>query len=47
MDTNNTKLAAADCTDCDQPLDSMLAMAFPTLRAVINAKPAAMSHGLF
>jgi cytochrome P460 len=33
--------------DCDQPLDSMLAMAFPTLRAVINAKPSSMSQTLF
>jgi hypothetical protein len=33
--------------DCDQPLDSMLAMAFPTLRAVINAKPSSMSKTLF
>lgn len=41
------KLAASDCTDCDQSLDVMLAMAYPTLRAVINAKPSAMSPGLF
>lgn len=33
--------------DCDQPLDAMLAMAFPTLRAVINAKPTAMPPTLF
>ena len=46
-EAGGAKLAAADCTDCDQPLDTMLAMAFPTLRAVINAKPSAMSHGLF
>ncbi len=46
-EAGSAKLAAADCKDCNQPLDSMLAMAFPTLRAVINAKPAAMSPGLF
>jgi hypothetical protein len=33
--------------DCDQTLDSMLALAFPTLRAVINAKPATMQPTLF
>ncbi len=33
--------------DCDQPLEPMLAMAFPTLRAVINAKPSAVSPMLF
>ncbi len=33
--------------DCDQSLDSMLALAFPTLRAVINAKPSSMSQNLF
>jgi len=47
VEASSTKLAAADCTDCEQPLDTMLAMAFPTLRAVINAKPSTMSHGLF
>src|SRR3954469_7715158 len=43
----STKLASSNCVDCDQPLDIMLAMAYPTLRAVINAKPSAMSPGLF
>jgi hypothetical protein len=33
--------------DCDETLDSMLAMAFPTLRAVINAKPSTMSPTSF
>jgi hypothetical protein len=33
--------------DCEEPLDTMLAMAFPTLRAAINAKPSTMSQTLF
>ncbi len=33
--------------DCDNTLDSMLTLAFPTLRAVINAKPATMQPTLF
>lgn len=33
--------------DCEQSLDSILAMAFPTLRAVINAKPSTVSPTLF
>jgi hypothetical protein len=40
-------LKAEKPCDCEQPLDSMLAMAFPTLRAVINAKPSSMSQTLF
>jgi hypothetical protein len=40
-------LKAEKPCDCDQPLDSMLAMAFPTLRAVIKAKPSSMSQTLF
>ena len=40
-------LRAEKQCDCEQPLDSMLAIAFPTLRAVINAKPAAMPQTLF
>jgi hypothetical protein len=40
-------LKAEKPCDCDEPLDSMLAMAFPTLRAVINAKPSSMSQTLF
>ena len=40
-------LKAEKPCDCDQPLDSMLAMAFPTLRAVINAKPSSVSPTLF
>jgi hypothetical protein len=43
---NGTLKAEKPC-DCDQPLDSMLAMAFPTLRAAINAKPSSMSQTLF
>jgi hypothetical protein len=42
-----TKLQASECLDCEHPLDSMLAMAYPTLRAVINAKPSAMYPTLF
>ena len=38
--------AEKEC-DCDQPLDAILAMAFPTLRAVINAKPSAVPTALF
>jgi len=41
------KIKAEKECDCDQTLDSMLAMAFPTLRAVINAKPSTMSPKLF
>jgi hypothetical protein len=44
--SSDTLKAEKPC-DCDQPLDSMLAMAFPTLRAVINAKPSSMSQTLF
>jgi hypothetical protein len=40
-------MKAGKMCDCEQPLDAMLAMAFPTLRAVINAKPSAMSPTLF
>ena len=40
-------LKAEKPCDCDQPLDSILALAFPTLRAVINAKPSSMSQTLF
>lgn len=40
-------LKAEKPCDCDEPLDSMLAMAFPTLRAVINATPSSMSQTLF
>ncbi len=40
-------LKAEKPCDCDQPLDSMLAIAFPTLRAIINAKPASMPETLF
>jgi hypothetical protein len=40
-------LKAEKPCDCDQPLDAMLALAFPTLRAVINAKPSSMSQTLF
>jgi Cytochrome P460 len=39
------KLATEDCADCNHP-DSMLTMAFPTLRAMINAKPSSLSPGL-
>ena len=35
------------CVDCDNPADSMLTMAFPTLRAVINAKPGHVTPSLF
>jgi Cytochrome P460 len=40
-------MKAEKMCDCEQPLDSMLAMAFPTLRAVINAKPWSMSPTVF
>jgi hypothetical protein len=40
-------LKAEKPCDCDQSPDSMLTMAFPTLRAVINAKPSSMSQTLF
>jgi hypothetical protein len=41
------KAAETDCKDREDPLDSMLTMAFPTLRAVINGKPASVSPSLF
>jgi len=44
------KKVAAEETQCGtnaKPLDMMLAMAYPTLRAVINAKPSTMSPSLF
>lgn len=37
----------ASCVDCDNPQDSVLTMAFPTLRAVINAKPGRVAPTLF
>jgi hypothetical protein len=40
-------LKAEAMCDGEQPLDSMLAMAFPTLRSVINAKPWTMSPSMF
>jgi hypothetical protein len=39
-------LMARGCADSDEPLDMMLAMAFPTLRAVINAKPKTVSPSI-
>lgn len=45
--TSPAKLQASECIDCEHPLDSMLAMAYPTLRAVINAKPSTMYPTLF
>ena len=43
---SGTLKAEAPC-DCDESLDAMLAIAFPTLRAVINAKPSSMTQTLF
>jgi hypothetical protein len=43
----STPVKADKMCDCEQPLDMMLAMAFPTLRAVINAKPSTVSPALF
>ncbi|HWR16943.1 MAG TPA: cytochrome P460 family protein [Terriglobales bacterium] len=40
-------LVTGNCEDCEHPTDFMLAMAVPTLRAVINAKPSTVSPTLF
>ncbi len=38
----SAKVPEKVCGDCDEQLDLMLAVNFPTLRAVINAKPASV-----
>jgi cytochrome P460 len=40
-------IAKKVCSDCDHELDMTLAMYFPALRAVIDAKPSAMTPALF
>jgi hypothetical protein len=45
--TNSAPVKAEKMCDCEQPLDAVLAMAFPALRAIINAKPATMPSTLF
>ena len=42
----NRKLLTRTCSNCDESIDIMLAMAFPTLRSVINAKPHAVSPSI-
>lgn len=40
------KMAQVGCVDCENPMDAVLTMAFPTLRAVINAKPGHVTPSL-
>ena len=40
-------LEPVSCVDCDNGQDSVLTMAFPALRAVINAKPGHVTPTLF
>ena len=40
------KMIHSDCAECGVTIDSVLTMAFPTLRAVINGKPSTVGPSL-